>query len=62
MYLVYIEYWTVNLMPLMVHPKVPFHLNISTKELEEVVFFCHAGGGPQKALSIVILAEEDCFF
>ena len=29
MYLVYLKYWTLNLMPLMVYPKVLFHLNFS---------------------------------
>ena len=32
MYLVYLKYWTLNLMPLMVYPKVLFHPNFTIKE------------------------------
>ena len=32
-YLVYLKYWTLNLMPLMVYPKVLFHPNFSIKAL-----------------------------
>ena len=31
MYLVYLKYWTLNLMPLMVYAKVVFHPNFSIK-------------------------------
>ena len=31
MHLVYLKHWTLNLMPLMVYPKVLFHLNFSIK-------------------------------
>ena len=31
MYLVYSKYWTLNLMPLMVYPKVSFHPNLSIR-------------------------------
>ena len=33
MYLVYLKYWTLNLMPLMVYSKVLFHPNFSIKVL-----------------------------
>ena len=31
LYLVHLKYWTLNLMPLMVYPKVLFHPNFSIK-------------------------------
>ena len=34
MYLVYLKYWTLSLMPLMVYPKVLFHPNFSIKGLQ----------------------------
>ena len=32
MYLVYLKYWTLNLMPLTVYPKVLLHPNFSIKD------------------------------
>ena len=34
MYLVYLKNWTLNLMPLIVYPKVLFHPNFSIKGLQ----------------------------
>ena len=33
MYLVYLKYWTLNLMPLMVYPNVLFRMNFSINSL-----------------------------
>ena len=35
MYLVYLKYWTLNLMPLMVYPAVLFSPNFTIKEEQE---------------------------
>ena len=53
MYLVYLKYWTLNLMPLMVCPKVLFHLNFSIKasvRIQPVIVGLHGNPPPANHL------------